>query len=236
MPTWADISSYRFVARTVAGTPSRTEPLMTYQYHGQPFPPRRKVSPAKIVGIGCGGLLGVLLGVFVSLAILGGILQAAGLVKPSPTNAAAVKPASAPSGSRPAPSGPRPTPSADAVTVTQSPSKTPAKAAVTTHSVVHVKTTPKPPPPKPPPPPPPPPPVAATCGAPSNPDGLNFCGRGHLVSSPPGDVCSYFSCIPNFWNGTGYMAECNDGMYSMSGGRQGACSHHGGETRPVYEG
>lgn len=187
---------------------------MTYQYQGQPFPPRKKTSPAKIIGIGCGGLIGV----FVLLAILGGILQAAGLVKPSPTNAAAVTPASAPS-------GPRPTPSADAVTVTHSPSKTPTKAAVTTHRVVHVKTTPKPPPP-----------VAATCGAPSNPDGLNFCGRGHLVSSPPGDVCSYFSCIPNFWNGTGYMAECNDGMYSMSGGHQGACSHHGGETRPVYEG
>ena len=48
-----------------------------------------------------------------------------------------------------------------------------------------------------------------------------LCGRGSLVYNPPTDVCSYFNCIPNFPNGTGYMVECNDGMYSMSGGRPG---------------
>lgn len=89
-------------------------------------------------------------------------------------------------------------------------------------------------------PPPPstqaPPPQPSTCGAPSNPYGYNFCGTGGFVSSPPGDICNYFNCINNFWNGHGYMVECNDGAYSMSGGIRGACSYHGGEDRPVYSG
>src|SRR6266545_533936 len=74
------------------------------------------------------------------------------------------------------------------------------------------------------------------CGAPSNPYGYNFCGRGGYVTDPPQDICSYFDCIPNFWNGVGYMEECHDATYSMSGGRRGACSYHGGELRPVYSG
>lgn len=73
----------------------------------------------------------------------------------------------------------------------------------------------------------------STCGAPSNPYGYNFCGRGGYVTSPPAEVCSYFDCIANFFNGHGYMVECNDGTYSMSGGIRGACSHHGGEDRAV---
>ncbi len=76
----------------------------------------------------------------------------------------------------------------------------------------------------------------ALCGAPPNPYGLNLCGKGHLVYSPPAGVCNYFNCIANFPNGTGYMTECSDGMYSMSGGRQGACSYHGGESTAVTQG
>jgi hypothetical protein len=34
--------------------------------------------------------------------------------------------------------------------------------------------------------------------------------------------------IPNYENGRGYRVQCADGMYSHSGGIQGACSHHGG--------
>jgi hypothetical protein len=79
-------------------------------------------------------------------------------------------------------------------------------------------------------------PQASTCGAPQNPYGYNFCGTGGYVTSPAGDVCSYFNCIGNFWNGHGYMVECNDGTYSMSGGIRGACSYHHGEDRPVYSG
>ena len=76
-------------------------------------------------------------------------------------------------------------------------------------------------------------PPANLCGAPSNPFGLNYCGTGKLVYSPPSDTCSYFNCINNFANGVGYMEECVDSTVSMSGGRRGACSHHGGELRSV---
>lgn len=76
----------------------------------------------------------------------------------------------------------------------------------------------------------------STCGAPGNPYGYNFCGTGGYVTSPPSAICSYFNCIANFFNGRGYMVECNDGTYSMSGGIRGACSYHGGEDRPVYGG
>jgi hypothetical protein len=34
--------------------------------------------------------------------------------------------------------------------------------------------------------------------------------------------------IPNYDNGNGYPVECADGMWSQSGGIQGACSSHGG--------
>jgi hypothetical protein len=34
--------------------------------------------------------------------------------------------------------------------------------------------------------------------------------------------------IPNYENGRGYRVQCSDGMYSHSGGIQGACSGHGG--------
>ena len=86
------------------------------------------------------------------------------------------------------------------------------------------------------PPAPPARPVAATCGAPANPDGYNFCGRGGLIYTFPSDFCSYFDCIANYPNGTGYIDECSDQTYSHSGGRPGACSHHGGELRPVDAG
>jgi hypothetical protein len=97
---------------------------------------------------------------------------------------------------------------------------------------------PPPPPPPAPPPPPPPPPPAPTCGAPANPYGFNFCGRGSKVyrAELPADVCTYFSRISNFSNGKGYMVECADHKYSMSGGIQGACSQHGGELRAVLRG
>jgi hypothetical protein len=83
------------------------------------------------------------------------------------------------------------------------------------------------------PPPPPPPPAANTCGAPSNPWGYNFCA-GNVIYAVPSDFCTYFPCIPSFWKSTnGYAEECVDGKFSHSGGRQGACSYHGGESRPL---
>jgi hypothetical protein len=79
-----------------------------------------------------------------------------------------------------------------------------------------------------------PPPVKSTCGAPSNPWGYNFCG-GQYIYSPASAFCTYFHCIASFWTSTnGYVDQCVDGTYSHSGGRQGACSHHGGERRALY--
>jgi hypothetical protein len=81
-------------------------------------------------------------------------------------------------------------------------------------------------------------PVAAVtpnlCGATANPWGYNFCG-GAVIYDPPADFCDYFDCIESFWRDTnGYVEECADGTYSHSGGREGACSYHGGELRPLY--
>jgi hypothetical protein len=42
--------------------------------------------------------------------------------------------------------------------------------------------------------------------------------------------CDTHSCIDNFYDGHGYIVQCNDGMWSHSGGLSGACSYHGGES------
>ncbi|MFB9361901.1 hypothetical protein [Actinoplanes nipponensis] len=73
----------------------------------------------------------------------------------------------------------------------------------------------------------------ALCGAPRNTEGFTFCG-GSLIRRPDFAACQYFDCIPAFPDGRGYMIQCADGMLSMSGGRPGSCSHHGGNRRPVY--
>ena len=79
------------------------------------------------------------------------------------------------------------------------------------------------------------PPARATCGAPANPWGYNFCGGGKYIYGPPSTFCSYFSCIPSFWKSTnGYVEQCADGMYSHSGGRSGSCSYHGGNNQPLF--
>jgi hypothetical protein len=76
----------------------------------------------------------------------------------------------------------------------------------------------------------------ALCGAPANPYGYNLCGRGGTITQPAAGTCGYFNCIANFSNGTGYMEECMDGTYSMSGGRSGSCSSHHGNKQPVFSG
>lgn len=120
------------------------------------------------------------------------------------------------------------------------PAETSAAAAASPPAPAPAPSTYVAPPPPPPPSthaaPPPPPQPPSLCGAPSNPYGYNFCGVGGFVTSPPSDICNYFRCIANFGNGRGYMVECNDGTYSMSGGIRGACSYHQGEDQPVYSG
>lgn len=78
------------------------------------------------------------------------------------------------------------------------------------------------------------PPCQATNG---NPWCYNFL-PGKLIYYPPSGFCNYFACIPTFVEpddpGDGYIVQCSDGSYSQSGGERGACSYHGGVSRPLY--
>jgi len=83
-----------------------------------------------------------------------------------------------------------------------------------------------------------PPHTATPCpGINCNPWGYNF-NPGNLITSPPSNFCAYFNCISSFWEPDdpdgGYVVQCVDGMYSQSGGERGACSYHGGVSRPLY--
>lgn len=69
----------------------------------------------------------------------------------------------------------------------------------------------------------------------NNPWCYTFTNTGKVIYSPPGSFCNYFNCIKSFWTNTsGYVAQCNDGTFSHSGGVTGSCSVHGGEKRPLY--
>jgi hypothetical protein len=68
---------------------------------------------------------------------------------------------------------------------------------------------------------------------PPNPWGYNF-DAGSLISNPPSNFCDYFNCIATFWSGVGYVVQCVDGTFSLSGGRSGVCSGHGGFSRNLY--
>jgi hypothetical protein len=74
------------------------------------------------------------------------------------------------------------------------------------------------------------------CGAPANPYGYNFCGRGGLLFEPSRDVCTYVHCDDAFWQSDGFMVECADHAYALSGGEPDACATHRGQTRPLYRG
>jgi hypothetical protein len=67
----------------------------------------------------------------------------------------------------------------------------------------------------------------AGCVTPENPPN---CVPPEDVSNPPTDFCETHDCIDNFDNGNGYAVQCNDGLWSMSGGESGACSYHQGES------
>ncbi len=54
------------------------------------------------------------------------------------------------------------------------------------------------------------------------------------TGSSEADFCATHDCIPSFSEGTGSIVQCADGQWSHSGGRPGACSHHGGETDKTY--
>jgi hypothetical protein len=77
-------------------------------------------------------------------------------------------------------------------------------------------------------------PTATPCASPCNPWGYDFTPPGNLIYNPPLAFCSYFNCIANFSNGTGYVIECVDLTFSKSGGVSGSCSLDGGDYRPLY--
>jgi hypothetical protein len=78
------------------------------------------------------------------------------------------------------------------------------------------------------------PPSATPCpGVNCNPWGYNFT-PGNLIYHPPNTFCNYFACIASFWNGKGYVEQCQDNTFSLLGGIQGSCSHQGGNLRPLY--
>jgi hypothetical protein len=185
---------------------------------GTPPAPRRGRSRLGLwAALGAAAGLLLVLGCLGGLVLLGSIRStttgpqvpaAAGASSPtgSPSSSAAAPPA-VPSGAATSPAAPVRPPTTAARATTAAPARTTA-------------------------------PALSLCGAPPNPYGFNFCGRGHLIYAGqlPDGVCSYFACIDNFYNGSGYMVECGDGRYSMSGGKQGACSYHDKVRRSVYSG
>ena len=133
-------------------------------------------------------------------------------------------------------------PTASQVTVASpspSPSPSPSTSLAPSPSPAAVVPSPKPTPkPAPKASPPPPPPPVDLCGAPANPWGYNFCGRGGLIHNPPSNFCVYFTpCVSTFWTATsGYVVQCASGKWSHSGGVSGACSSNGGVARSLYSG
>lgn len=127
-----------------------------------------------------------------------------------------------------------PTPTVQSSVAQNDPSiSTPTVDAAPTDTPTDVPTpTPKPTP-KPTPTAAAPTPTPAHTGVNGNPWGYDFT-PGNLIYDPPADFCSYFACISSFWNGRGFVNECNDETYSKSGGISGDCSRHGGEMRPLY--
>ncbi len=219
--------------------PPYNNPQFSYQ-PGQFQPPRPPQKRRSIrqwfsaqrriakVGLGCGSIFLVFMLCICSLAAYGSTLPPQKKAQPSPdTNSTlgqiattATTPTDQPIIFLSPTATPNPTPKPTA-TPTPKPTATPT-----------LKPTPRPaskPTPK-----PTQPPKPTTCpGVNCNPWGYNF-SPGDLIYSPNPDFCAYFSCINNFWNGRGYVNECNDGMYSKSGGIRGDCSHHHGEMRPLY--
>jgi len=62
--------------------------------------------------------------------------------------------------------------------------------------------------------------------------GYNF-GCCDIIHSPPSSFCSVFRCVTRFWGGTGWVAECGDGLYTRQGGVKGACTKHRGLWRSL---
>ncbi len=87
-------------------------------------------------------------------------------------------------------------------------------------------------------PPPTPTPIPISCVAVNNNPWCYNYSPGNLIYAPPSNFCDFFNCIASFWEpddpGDGYVVQCADTTFSQSGGERGACSRHGGVSRPLY--
>jgi hypothetical protein len=214
-----------------AGLVAYLDHLIGDHDHVRPAPPtaaepaqapiRAAWSPLRIVGAGAA--------VFVLLMCVIAVLLPDPAVTPvPPSDIAAGTTTTTPAGpelvTQPTPKPPSPSSTTSTATASAEAPTAAAPKPTTVRPRAKLKPTSKPAPkPKP----------VNLCGAPKNPLGYNFCG-GSQIRTPDFDACTYFDCIDAFWDGKGYMIQCDDGMVSMSGGRQGSCSHHGGNRRTVY--
>ncbi len=192
------------------------------------MPPSRRSRGRTITGVASGLLIiGCLL-----ISSIGAAASGGGLVSPTPTpGQIAQHPTATPASTQEPTTGATSTPTA-APTATPTPSPT----ATSTPTPQPTATTPPAPTPTPKPPTPTPTPKSscAYSAVNGNPWCYNFSCCTNIYS-PPSNFCSYFTCIANFWNGNGYVEECQDGTYSKSGGISGSCSHHGGNLRALLQ-
>ncbi len=68
----------------------------------------------------------------------------------------------------------------------------------------------------------------------ANPWGYDFATPGVLITAPPLNFCIYFKCVTNFRMGQGYVMQCQDGMFTLTGGTAGSCMANKGDLRPLY--
>ena len=67
-----------------------------------------------------------------------------------------------------------------------------------------------------------------------NPWGYNW-GCCKEIKDPPSDFCSYFACVATFHNGEGYVVQCDDDQFSMTGGEgKATCISHDGYKRTLF--
>lgn len=181
-------------------------PLVRFFFGDRGASPVRKIAPSLATGL--------------ALLCLCGALLPAPPPEPEKENPRAQAPAAGVAEVTTPPAIATTAPTVAPTTEAQPTTQTPPPPA-TTRAPAPKTTTPKPKP-------------VDLCGAPANPWNYTFCG-GSYIDNPPSNFCSYFNCINSFWDNTnGYVMQCEDLMFSHSGGVRGSCSYHGGNKRPLY--
>ena len=67
-----------------------------------------------------------------------------------------------------------------------------------------------------------------------NPWGYNF-GCCKKIFTPPSDFCTWFTCVTTFYNGEGFVVQCDDLQYSLTGGTHQVCAAHDGYKRTLLD-